>query len=165
LQQRGKAASLVDYPSRVQVGMTGTLRGRGFRVLGRVRYTYDSGFWEEWQITWDDSAPPDWLEEDEGNWLLYRKERVKSAIKPWAEVSVGNTLKVNDYDVFVTEKREGQMAGFQGQFSSVLPLEGKFGYFTGAADDKIVSINYWEDEIELSIGEELNWNEVTIDGA
>ncbi|MBL8164213.1 MAG: DUF4178 domain-containing protein, partial [Anaerolineae bacterium] len=76
LDPTGQTASLANYPSRLRVGMSGKIRGRGFTVLGRIRYMYDEGFWEEWQITWDDGAPPDWLEEDEGYWTLYRRERV-----------------------------------------------------------------------------------------
>src|SRR5258708_37291093 len=59
LDPTGNSASLADYPSRLQVGMSGKIRGRGFQVLGRVRYAYDGGYWEEWQIAWNDNAPPD----------------------------------------------------------------------------------------------------------
>jgi len=163
LNPMGKGATLADYPSRLRVGMTGKIKGKGFHCLGRVRYLYDSGFWEEWQIAWDDGAPPDWLEEDEGDWVLYRRERVKGAIPPYEQIKVGSSVQVNNYKVFVTEKREGRMAGSEGQFSSVLPLQGKFGYFQGGADNKSVSINYWDDEIELSVGEDLDFSDVVID--
>src|SRR5574341_482751 len=109
LDPTGKTASLADYPSRFQVGMRGKLRERGFQIMGRVRYSYASGFWEEWQIIWDDGSPPDWVEEDEGFWVLYKRQRVKSAIPPFEQVSVGSTVQVNQYQVFVTEKRQAQM--------------------------------------------------------
>jgi hypothetical protein len=131
-------------------------------VLGRIRYGYDGGFWEEWQIAWDDGAPPDWLEEDEGYWTVYRRERIKGAVPSYNEVRVGSTVKVNQYSVYVTEKRTAKVVGSEGQFSSVFPLTGTFGYFQGGADDKTVSINYWEDEIELSTGDELEHHELKI---
>lgn len=160
LDQAGKTASLADYPSRVRVGTQGEIKGRSFTVLGRVRYTYDEGFWDEWQIEWHDGAPPDWLEEDEGYWTLYRRERVRGAIPPADQIQVGKTYKINNHDVFITEKRTGQMLGSEGQFSSVLPLEGKFGYASGSADGKLVSVNFWKDEIELSIGEDLEHHDI-----
>ncbi len=162
LNMKGKTASLADYPSRLTVGQTGTIKGKGFSVMGRVRYSYDEGFWEEWQVNWDDGSAPDWLEEDEGYWTVYKRERVRSAIPPYEQVKVGGTVQVNKYNVFVTEKREGKMMGSEGQFSSVLPIQGKFGYFSGNADGKLVSINYWEDEIELSIGEDLEPSDMVI---
>jgi len=82
LNPSGKGASLANYPSRLSVGTRGKIRGREFTVLGRIRYTYDEGFWDEWQIAWDDGTPPDWLEEDEGYWTVFKKERVRSAVVP-----------------------------------------------------------------------------------
>lgn len=162
LDPAGKGAGLADFPSRLSVGMRGTIRGRGFRVLGRVRYSYEDGFWEEWQAAWDDGASPDWLEEDEGYWTLYRRERVKSEIPPFDSVRVGSKVTINGKSVFITEKRTGRMIGSEGQFSSVLPLKGSFGYIQGSADGKAASVNYWDDEIELSIGDELEPHELTI---
>jgi hypothetical protein len=163
LDPAGKASSLADYPSRLRVGMTGKIRGRRFHVMGRVRYSYNEGFWEEWQVAWDDGGAPDWLEEDEGLWTLYRREKVRSSIPPYEQIRVGGIVKVNAYDVFVSEKREGRVAGQEGQFSSVLPLTGVFGYFEGGANNQAVSVNYWEEEIEISVGEDLEFSDVVID--
>jgi hypothetical protein len=163
LDPMGQGVSLADYPSRLSVGQKGVLRGRSFRVLGRVRYSYEDGFWEEWQIEWDDGAPPDWLEEDEGYWTLYRRERLKGAVPPYDQMRVGATVKVNAHNLFVTEKRQGRVVGSEGQFSSVLPLQGTFGYVQGGADNQSVSLNYWQDEIELSVGTDLEHHEIKFD--
>jgi hypothetical protein len=160
LNEAGKTASLADYPSRLGVGMQGQIKGRSFTVLGRVRYTYDEGFWDEWQIEWHDGAAPDWLEEDEGYWTLYKRERVRGPVPSMDEISVGHTYKINNQDVFITEKRTAQMMGSEGQFSSVLPIQGKFGYASGSANSQLVSVNYWQDEIELSVGTDLEPHEI-----
>lgn len=162
LDPTGKSTSLADYPSRLQVGMPGTLRGRSFTVLGRIRYQYAEGYWDEWQIGWTDGAPPDWLEEDEGYWTLYRRERVKGAIPAYDQVRVGGTMQVNAFNVFVTEKRRAKVSGSEGQFSSVFPLTGDFGYVQGGADNRSVSVNYWQDEIELSVGDDLEHHELVL---
>jgi len=162
LNEAGKTTSLADYPSRLSVGSQGVIKGRSFTVLGRVRYTYDEGFWDEWQIEWHDGAPPDWLEEDEGYWTLYKRERVRSQIPPIDQISVGSTYKINNHDVFITEKRTGKMMGSEGQFSSVLPIQETFGYASGSADGGLVSVNYWQDEIELSVGEDLEHHDIKI---
>jgi hypothetical protein len=162
LDPTGQSATLGDFPSRLTVGTKGQVRGRGFTVLGRIRYMYDAGFWEEWQISWEDGAPPDWLEEDEGLWTVYRRERVKSAIAPYDQMRVGASVPINNKNVFITEKRTAKVAGSEGQFSSVFPLSGTFGYIQGTADGQSVSVNYWSDEIELSIGDELEHNELVL---
>lgn len=163
LDRQGQSVTLADYPSRVNVGVRGNIKGRAFTVLGRIRYRYDAGFWEEWQINWDDGAAPAWLEEDEGMWTLYSGGRIRAAIPGYDDVRVGSTVKVNNNDVFVTEKRRGQVLGSEGQFSSVFPISGDFGYVTGTDGTNRVSVNYWQDEIELSIGEELQHTDIQLD--
>ncbi len=158
----GKMPSLADYPSRLNVGARGEIHGRAFSVIGRVRYAYAEGFWEEWQIVWDDGAPPDWLEEDEGYWTVYRRDRVRGAIPPYDQVKVGQSVTINNKSVFITEKRTARVAGSEGQFSSVLPLTGTFGYIQGTSTENPVSVNYWTDEIELSVGQDLEHNEIKI---
>jgi Domain of unknown function (DUF4178) len=157
----GQSSNLADYPSRLQVGMNGKIRGRAFTVLGRVRYNYDGGFWEEFQVAWTDGAPPDWLEEDEGYWTLFRRERVKSAVPPYDSLRVGSTFSVNNRNVFISEKRQAEVAGSEGQFASALPIKGLFGYVQGGSDNSSVSVNYWQDEIEISIGDELDHSDIT----
>jgi hypothetical protein len=163
LSKRGDAAKLADYPSRLNVGDTGSIRGRKFTVLGRVRYAYPEGFWEEWQIAWADGQPPDWLEEDEGYWTLYKRERVRSAIPEHSAVRVGATIKVNNYDLLVTEKRSAKMMGSEGQFSSVVPVSGDFGYIQGTANGQAASVTYWPDEIEVELGDDLEHHEIKLD--
>ena len=163
LNKRGDASKLADYPSRLAVGQTGEIRGRKFSVLGRVRYAYDEGFWEEWQIAWDDGQAPSWLEEDEGYWTLYKRERIRGALEQYDNVRVGSNIKVNNHTMFVTEKRQAKMVGSEGQFSSVVPVTGEFGYVSGSANNQAASITYWPDEIEIELGDDLEHNEIKLD--
>lgn len=164
LDPSGASASLADQPSRLAVGARGTLRGREFTVLGRARYRYDAGFWDEWQVGWTDGAPPDWLEEDEGYWTLFRRERLRGAVPPPDAVQVGASVPVNSSTLFVTEKRRGRLAGTEGQFASTLPLREEFVYVQGGADGRAMCLTYWADEIELSVGEDVGHDELALAG-
>lgn len=160
LKSTGESASLANYPSRFTIGARGIIKDKGFTIIGRCRYTYQDGFWDEWQVVWDDDSPPSWMEEDEGYWTLYNKERVKGAIVAFEQIKVGATAKINKHDVFVTERRKGQLLGHEGQFASVLPVKGQFSYIQGAAGDFTVAVTYWENAIEISTGQELEPSEV-----
>lgn len=162
LDMTGRTTTLADYPSRLRVGARGKIKGREFTVLGRIRYAYDAGFWEEWQISWADDSPPDWLEEDEGLWTLYRRGRIRGVVPPYDDVHVGTVVNANNQQLFVTEKRKGRVLGSEGQFASVFPITGTFGYVTGAANEQTTSINYWPDEIEISIGEEISSSDLVL---
>lgn len=163
LSANGQGVSLANYPSRLSVGTTGKIKGRKFHVLGRIRYTYDEGFWDEWQVAWDDDAPPSWLEEDEGYWTLFDKMRQKGGIAAYHDIRVGESLSINDMQVFITERRQARVMGSEGQFSAVMPIQGKFGYATGNAGDNIISINFWENEIEVSSGQEVTLSDLVLE--
>lgn len=162
LDTTGKTAALANYPSRLKVYSKGTIRGRGFTVLGRIRYTYDEGFWDEWQIGWDDNAPPSWLEEDEGYWTVFDKQRVRGEVPPYENIRVGSTVNINGQNVFISEKRKARVMGSEGQFAAVMPIQGTFGYTQGTAGGKMIAVNYWDNEIEVSSGEELEHHEIVV---
>jgi hypothetical protein len=162
LDSTGTTVALANYPSRLKVYTKGTIRGRGFTVLGRIRYTYDEGFWDEWQIGWDDGAPPAWLEEDEGYWTVFNKQRVRGEIPSYDALRVGTTVNINGQNVFVSEKRRARVLGSEGQFAAVMPIQGTFGYAQGASDGKMIAVNYWDNEIEISSGDELEHHEVMV---
>lgn len=156
LNARGQGIKLADYPSILHLEQNGKINGRGFRVLGRVRYGYDAGFWEEWQIEWDGDQPPAWLEEDEGYWTLYKRDDMTGKVPSFEQVRVGQTVTIDGMQVFITEKRTGKMVGMEGQFTTVMPVKGEFGYATGTADGKPFSITYWPDGVEIEVGTDLD---------
>ena len=78
----GKPAKLAEYPSRLSVGAQGHVRGQGFRVLGRVRYQYEDGFWDEWFLQFDNQRIG-WVEEDEGEFTLTFKSKLTSPLPPF----------------------------------------------------------------------------------
>jgi hypothetical protein len=162
LSANGQGMSLANYPSRLSVGTRGKIKGRGFQVLGRIRYTYNEGFWDEWQIMWDDGAPPSWLEEDEGYWTLFDKIRLRGQVASYDDIRVGKTTIINGMSVFITERRQARVLGSEGQFSAVMPIQGQFGYATGSAGEQIISVNFWPDEIEVSQGQEVTLTELVL---
>lgn len=162
LDPTGRTATLVDLPSQLYVDASGTIRGRPFRVLGRLRYRYDRGRWDEWFLLLDGKEPA-WLEEDEGTFKLLRKVTITDRIPAYASINVGEVVTIQNYAVFVTEKREAEIAGGEGQLSfQVLPGE-VVSYIDGVANRQRVAVEYGEDEIELLLGEELEAEELIID--
>jgi hypothetical protein len=76
---------------------------------------------------------------------------------------IRDSITIGNRQVFITERRRAKVAGSQGQFASVLPLTGTFGYIQGGSNNQTVNINYWEDEIELSVGEDLEPHELVVE--
>jgi hypothetical protein len=161
LDPTGRKATLVELPSALYIDATGKIEGREFRVMGRLRYQYDAGYWDEWFVTFEGDQPG-WLVEDEGTFILHHKQTIKSALPPYDSVRVGSVVPVSGYQVFVTEKREAVIAGSEGQLAfTVLPGE-QVKYLDGGSGGELVSIEYTSDEIELLVGREIPRDAVVI---
>ena len=67
----GKMSSLSATPSPFRVGATGSIAGRGFSILGRVRYAWDGGYWDEWYVGLMNGTHA-WISEDGGEYTFER---------------------------------------------------------------------------------------------
>ena len=76
LENVGKAAEVPDDVSPVQLGVRGRdgANGQGapFEVVGRVRWGYADGAWNEWCLSYGDGSYG-WLGEASGRWMLLRE--------------------------------------------------------------------------------------------
>lgn len=69
IAQVGKAAVLPFDVSPVQIGMRGSFEDKGFEVIGRVRWSWTDGAWNEWLLLFDDNSNA-WLGEAMGQFML-----------------------------------------------------------------------------------------------
>jgi hypothetical protein len=161
LDPTGKTGALGEFPSIFSVGKKVSLAGTAHQIIGRLRYKYEDGFWDEWLLLSPDGGQV-WLQEDEGELTAFRSESIRSAVPPFEKVSVGSSVEVNGKSVFITEKVRSVIAGAEGE----LPFRALPGDVVdcadGNAEGKAVSIEYAPDEIEFFIGEAIDRKEIEI---
>ena len=162
LELAGKVATLAQLPSSLYLDATGRLNGRSFRILGRLQYTYESGYWHEWFLVFDD-GDGGWLQEDEGRFTLYQKETLTTPVPPFEQIRVGQQVPVSGYRVFVTEKGEAQIVGGEGQLAfSIVPGE-QVNYVDGINDSDQISLEYTTDEVEFMVGQAVPREALVLD--
>jgi len=162
LDPTGQTAKLAELPSPLYVDAAGQISGRQFQVMGRLRYQYGSGLWDEWFLVFDDGQPG-WLQEDEGEYILFHKETLTSTVPPFDDVAVGSVLRIGRHNVFVTEKGQAQIAGGEGQLAfNILPGE-QIRYLDGNSGEDQVSVEYTANEIELSVGRAVPRDQLVVD--
>lgn len=162
LDPTGRTAKLTELPSLLYVDATGQLQGRRFQVMGRLRYQYESGVWDEWFLTFEGDRPG-WLVEDEGEYTFYVKETLTSPVPPFDAVSAGDVVTIAGRQVFITEKGQANIVGGEGQLAfTILPGE-EVKYLDGTSGDDLVSVEYTADEIELSVGRAMAHDELVVD--
>lgn len=153
----GQKILLSDYGSILSVGKRGKLKGKSFGVLGRLRFNYEDGFWDEWLIWFDGSEYTDyWLQEDEGEFVLFSKKTLTGQAPIFENIKVGTSILVNGFPMFVTEKNNASINGGEGELPfQVIPGE-KADYIDGISDGKPISIEYMPGEVEFNMGEPIN---------
>ncbi|AQR74336.1 DUF4178 domain-containing protein [Sphingomonas sp. LM7] len=65
----GEVAALPFDVSPVRIGMRGTADGKRFEVIGRVRWAWTDGAWNEWLLLFEDGSNA-WLGEAMGQFML-----------------------------------------------------------------------------------------------
>lgn len=112
----GKMAVLSRPRSGLYVGATGRISNHlAFRCIGRVRYAYGRGFWDEWYLLHDDQSTS-WLSEDEQELTHDRPKRHQlsqsqlQGIVPGAKLNIdGQDYHVMESDTAICEGGEGQL--------------------------------------------------------
>lgn len=164
LDPTGEKAKLADFPSILSVGASGRIRSERFRVLGRLRYKYEDGFWDEWFLAMKKGKKV-WLQEDEGEFVVFEKERLTSPLAPFDDITVGSLIEVNGRQVFVTEKNRAVIAGGQGELSFRIAPGQVVNCVDGNSQGRLVSVEFLPEEIDLSLGEEISVTDIEMDAS
>lgn len=78
LEKIGEAAMLPFDVSPIQLGSMGTYDGVGFTVIGRIRWGWSDGSWNEWLTLFQDGSNA-WLGEAMGDFMLLREAEITEA--------------------------------------------------------------------------------------
>ncbi|MCS6800805.1 MAG: DUF4178 domain-containing protein [Chloroflexota bacterium] len=161
LDPTGKTAKLAEPLSRLRVGSSGTIAGRRFETLGRVRYRYERGIWDEWFLRFDDGQPA-WLSEDEGEYVLYGKRRLTAPVPSWDKIRVGATVEIPPHRMFVTEKGTGHVLGAEGELAMTAPPGATFQYVDGNAGGRLLVLVFTENGITFGVGDPYAFHDIAV---
>ncbi len=119
----GQMSVLAQTPGPLWVGATGKIGRRKFHVMGRVRYGYEGGYWDEWYL-----AEPDgrtfWIGEDENEFTITHLSEREMPDSFWERAQPGARLSYGEHSYLVQERDEAVCEGGEGQLPFlVLPGE------------------------------------------
>jgi hypothetical protein len=123
----GQSAALPFDVSPVQMGMRGSFEGRAFEVIGRIRWGWTNGSWNEWLLLFGDGSSA-WLGEAMGQFML-TWERPLSEIKAKAvrdlaagrNVAIGTEALIDDAILIVADAREARCIAAEGELPFTAP--------------------------------------------
>ena len=122
----GKRARRMPAISGLAIGTRGRLRDHAFTVIGRVRYAFGEGVWDEWFLERDDGSFL-WLSEDMGRLILEKPVDLSVTYRP-EEVRPGLRLRVGDRTFTVREVGRAHCIGAEGQLPFVVEPDETYPY-------------------------------------
>ena len=121
LENAGKAAEVPEDVSPLQLGSRGRDGDRRFEVVGRVRWRWSDGAWNEWCCLWSDGGYA-WLGEASGRLMLLTEVKtsawdggVAAAMRSGQPVSPGMTASLGGLDYVVNDVQQVECIGAEGE--------------------------------------------------
>ncbi|MCP4134441.1 MAG: DUF4178 domain-containing protein [bacterium] len=158
----GKYAKLAEFPSIFELGSRGTILGKPFSALGRIRYNCDGSHYDEWFLDYEGEQA--WFCEDEGTYTLYTESFEIADMPDIESVRAGQNITVGGKKVMVKEVGESTVDGGEGELSYYVEPGTEVIYIDGVAEGKKVSIEYSEGEVELFMGRPLLKRDIVVGG-
>lgn len=127
LQAMGKIAEVPEDVSPLQIGSRGEDGGRAFELVGRVRWRWSGGGWNEWLALFDDGGTA-WIGEAMGRFMVLRLakpgpgNKVIQHMQNDAKIGVGTTSTIAGTDYMVTDVKQAACAGSEGELPFSAPL-------------------------------------------
>ncbi len=157
----GEFPKLAEYPSIFSVGATGKILDKPMRVLGRMRYKYDGGHYDEWFIELDGENA--WLTEDEGTYALFSNMEEMVDVSELESLRAGQNFLLGDERVMIKEKGIAVIDGGEGELFFYIEPGTEVTYIDAIAQGKKISVEYTDEEVELFSGRALLKRDIVID--
>lgn len=123
MEDVGKSACLTDVPSIFEIYKTYRHKDWKFTPVGRVRYDYGDGYWDEWFVR-SDNGKETWVSVDEGEIAIESIVQKGLKLPPFDDVKVGGAVMINRLRMTVIEKNTCTMIGAQGELPfKIIPNE------------------------------------------
>lgn len=106
----GFSSVLAPEPSLIKLNQPFTISSKGYIPLGKIRYSYGRGFWEEWWIK-DNNNEEYWLSVDEGDMVLEQLTDNVDDPRLFKSAYIGQSVGA---EWMVTEVGVGTCEGFAG---------------------------------------------------
>jgi hypothetical protein len=137
----GQAAELPFDVSPIQIGTRGRFDEHGFDVIGRVRWGWTDGSWNEWLLLFDDGSNA-WLGEAMGSYMLLREQSLAGAqgevldkLIKGGKLPIGSETQLDGEMFIVSDAREAKCIAAEGE----LPFTAPAGWTIFSVDFRTVS--------------------------
>ena len=163
LKDIGRQSILPEGFSRLFRGATGSFHQKRFIVMGRVRYSFGKGFWDEWFLEFADGAIG-WLTEDNHEFAFQKRIQGKP-VPPIEVMFPGKAFKASKIDFVVEEVGAAECLGMEGDLPIVARTGETYRFADASSPDGLYAfgVEYDQQPPTVFIGRWLKYAELTLD--
>lgn len=152
MEDVGKSAVLTDTPSIFEMYKTYRHKDWKFTPVGRVRYDYGDGYWDEWFVR-SDNGKETWVSVDEGEIAIESLVQKDLSVPGFNDIKVGGAIMINRIRMTVIEKNSCTMVGAQGELPFRIVPNETCNYIDLLGPKKVsFTIEYKQDGIDCYKG-------------
>lgn len=141
----GRQSRLSQGFSKLYVGCAFRLKDRSFQVLGRVRYSFGRGFWDEWYVQ-EDTGECHWITEDDHEFALQQQIDTPSELQHIEGLNIGQQLFILSIPCQILEVGQASCLGIEGELPrNILPNE-HYAYADGSSLDGKYTVGFEFDD-------------------
>lgn len=148
----GRRSILPEGFTRLYTGATGALLDRRIRVIGRVRFGYGRGFWDEWYLEYANGGHA-WLTEDDHE-LCLQQPSAPAGRPPSVGQKPGQRFNHQGEPWVVEEVGVARCLGVEGALPEKMEEGESFRYVDASSPDgrRALGIEDWEGDIRVYVG-------------
>lgn len=156
----GERAALSVEPSLFQLGVPFEWRNGTYVPHGRIRFDYGRGFWDEWWVG-SNAGEAVWMSVDEGDIAIESPLTLNGAAPAFESLQTGNTVKMGDTSLIVTERNSATCIGFEGELPEIIAPGDQHDYVhLSGPGGLLYTIEYADGETEVFKGQWIDPFEV-----
>ncbi len=142
LSRIGKMAELFDDHSPMQLLASGTWKGQGFTLVGRLQYKYREGTWTEWHALLADGSSA-CLSDDNGAYVFTRPLTTQRELPTADRFRVGGTTAINGKTFSVASNETVSLISAEGELPHLPALGREFPVVDlRSAEGEVLSVDY-----------------------
>jgi len=164
LEKVGEVADLPPDASPIQIGASGTFDTKNFTVIGRIRYEWAQGAWNEWHLLFSDSSSG-WLSDAQAEYAVSFLYSAPEAYPPPDDLPRGRVFQISGAQFMVTHLTRVKYVGFQGELPFTTTDRAEF--MTAdlrTTDARFGTIDYSEQPPVLFLGRFVDFESLKMQG-
>ena len=146
----GKQGVMADYPSLLQLQQNFRHESWTFQPVGRARFEYEHGFWDEWWVVSGDDGK--WVSVDEGDFAIQQSVELEQT-PDVADLELGQHIQLLDQQLYVTERGHAVCIGMQGELPELISIGDEYDYLhLSGTEARLYTLEIKQDQISCYEG-------------